>query len=79
MRTQTGVEPDAGLPALPDEALDTLDEVLAQIAYERRYELYEQGLRWEDMRRLGEYIDEAPTYDFFPIPRQECITNANAC
>lgn len=79
VRTQTGVQPDAGLPALPVDALDTLDEVLAQIAYERRYELYEQGLRWEDMRRLGQYIDEAPTYDFFPIPRQECITNANAC
>lgn len=82
VRTQcdAGIEdPAPCLPALTLVDLPTAEDVLAQIAYERRYELYEQGLRWEDMRRLGQYIDEAPTYDFFPIPRQECITNANAC
>lgn len=73
-----GAEPDANLDALEDEDLDTLDEVLAQIAYERRYELYMQGLRWEDMRRLDEYIDSEPTIEFLPYPQQECTTNPNA-
>jgi hypothetical protein len=75
VRTRTTIEPVANLPALPPEALDTDTELLNQIAYERRYELYEQGLRWEDMRRLGEFIEEEPTYQFLPIPRQECVTN----
>ena len=73
-----GAEPLAGLPELTVEELDTEDEVLTQIAYERRYELYMQGLRWEDMRRLDEYIDSEPTIEFLPYPQQECTTNPNA-
>lgn len=72
-----GAEPFANLPAKTDTELATLDDVLAQIAYERRYELYMQGLRWEDTRRLDAYIDEDPTLPWLPIPRQECLTNPN--
>ena len=44
------------MPALPDDALDTEAELMAQILYERRYELYAQGVRWEDLRRLADSI-----------------------
>lgn len=79
VRTQTTNPPVAGLPPLPPEALDTEAELLRQIAYERRYELYMQGLRWEDMRRLAAFIPRRPTFMFLPIPRQECVNNPNAC
>lgn len=78
VRTQSASpvdEPVANLPELPPEALDTEEELLDQIAYERRYELYLQGLRWEDVRRLGEERTTTPTLMWFPIPRQECLAN----
>ncbi len=81
VRTQTasGVdEPVAGLPALPASALDTEAELLAQIAYERRYELFMQGLRWEDTRRLGTAITTTPTFEFLPLPLTECQVNPNS-
>ncbi len=68
-------EPVAGLAALPADALDSEVELLAQIARERRYELYEQGLRWEDTRRFGPELTTTPTLLFLPIPQQECINN----
>lgn len=68
-------EPLACLPALPAEALDTETELLAQIAYERAYELYMQGLRWEDIRRLGALAQAEAWLQFLPIPRQECLAN----
>jgi starch-binding outer membrane protein, SusD/RagB family len=72
-------EPTAALaPLLPTE-LDTEAELLDAIAYERRYELYEQGLRWEDTRRLGTARTTTPTFEFLPLPRQECVTNPVAC
>jgi len=72
-------EPAANLPALdPATQLDTPTKLLAQIAYERRYELFEQGLRWEDTRRLGTAITTAPTLPFLPIPLQECDANPAA-
>jgi tetratricopeptide (TPR) repeat protein len=82
VRTQTTspaptIVPAAGLPALPPEALDTEAELLNQIAYERRYELYEQGLRWEDMRRLDPYIEHEPVIQFLPFPTGECQSNPN--
>lgn len=56
--------------------LSTEADLLEQIAYERRYELYMQGMRWEDMRRFGAAITgETPTIDFLPIPQQECDAN----
>lgn len=76
----TATEPVACLPELPVDRLDTLDEVLDQIAYERRYELFSQGLRWEDLRRLGteNSVGAPPTLTWFPIPSQECRTNPAA-
>ena len=73
-----GSAPLADLAEIADADLDSEDEVLRQIAYERRYELYMQGLRWEDMRRLDAYIDSEPTIEFLPYPQQECVTNPNA-
>lgn len=68
-------QPAAQLPALPSDSLDTAPKLLAEIAYERRYELFEQGLRWEDTRRLGPALTTTPTIDFLPIPQVECINN----
>jgi hypothetical protein len=73
-------EPVAGLPEIPADLLDSEEELLAQIAYERRYELYMQGLRWEDTRRLGEAITVTPVHDWLPLPEQECLSNpADPC
>ena len=80
VRTQSSSsvdEPVAGLPALPGSALDTQDELLAEIAKQRRYELFEQGLRWEDTRRFGNALTTTPTVEFLPIPQQECLTNTS--
>lgn len=73
--TATVAEPAACLPALTAAQLPTQARILNQIAYERRYELYMQGLRWEDMRRLSQFITERPTFQFLPLPTQECRTN----
>lgn len=77
---ETATEPIACLPELPVEALDTQEEALDQIAYERRYELFSQGLRWEDLRRLGydNAVGAAPWIDWLPIPSQECRVNPAA-
>ncbi len=69
-------EPVAGLPALTDAQLPNLDAVLRQIAYERRYELFLQGLRWDDVRRLPGQT--APTFTFLPLPAGECTNNPSA-
>jgi hypothetical protein len=81
VRTQTSSavdEPVAGLPALPASALDTQAKLLAEIAYERRYELYMQGLRWEDKRRFGAALTTTPTFPFLPLPLTECQVNPNS-
>ena len=78
VRTQTSSpvnEPVAGLMALPDLLLDTEAELLAEIARQRRYELFAQGLRWEDTRRFGTALTTVPVIDFLPIPQQECNAN----
>ena len=51
--------------------------ILKQIAYERRYELYMQGTRWEDTRRLGSGGNTV-TFQFLPLPAAECRANPNA-
>ncbi|MDH5804664.1 MAG: RagB/SusD family nutrient uptake outer membrane protein, partial [Gemmatimonadota bacterium] len=68
-------EPVANLGALPGPALDTEAELIAQIAYERRYELFMQGLRWDDTRRLGVAVTTTPTMTFLPTPASECDSN----
>jgi hypothetical protein len=78
--TTSATEPRACLPALSVEALDTPQEVFAQILYERRYELFGQGLRWEDLRRLDEYTTEEPSMRYLPFPQSECDRNPlNPC
>jgi starch-binding outer membrane protein, SusD/RagB family len=67
-------EPTACLPPWTPVA-PTQEEVLRQIAHERRYELFLQGLRWEDMRRFSDVIDETPSLMWLPVPRQECDAN----
>jgi hypothetical protein len=83
VRTQSSSavdEPLASLPPLPDNALDEEAELLAQIAYERRYELYMQGQRWEDTRRFGTALTTTPVFSYLPIPQQECDANpSNPC
>lgn len=77
--TANPTEPQGNLlPLLPTQ-LDSEAELLDAIAYERRYELYEQGLRWEDTRRLGTARTTTPTFPFLPLPRQECVANPTAC
>ncbi len=73
-------EPTACLEPLTDAELETMEDILAQILHERRYELYQQGLRWEDIRRLGEFADVEPRIEFLPLPQSECLINPNvAC
>ena len=76
-RTGTATTPGAQLGPLP-ATIDTQAEVLAQIAYERRYELFSQGLRWEDLRRLAQYVSETPSVTYLPTPSRECTINPNA-
>jgi tetratricopeptide (TPR) repeat protein len=80
VRTKTGTAttPGAQLPPLTALQLNTKDKVLAQIAHERQYELFSQGLRWEDLRRLGTLIGVQPKIPFLPMPQSECTTNPNA-
>lgn len=82
VRTQTSSsldEPAAGLTALTAEQMDTLEEALQRIAYERRYELYMQGLRWEDIRRIGAALaGETPSIEYLPTPQGECLLNPQA-
>jgi hypothetical protein len=44
----------ACLPALTATDLPNQADVLDQILWERRYELYLQAVRWSDLRRFGE-------------------------
>ncbi len=81
VRTQTtgsALEPVAGLPALPVEALDTEAELFRQIAYERQYELYWVGTRWSDLRRLDPFVSTEPSIQFLPFPLRECQINPNS-
>jgi hypothetical protein len=80
-QTSTLNEPVAGLPPKTAADLPTQQAILRQIAYERRYELYLQGLRWEDTRRFGPALaGETPSIAFLPLPQGECLYNpANPC
>jgi hypothetical protein len=74
----TSNTPGASHPPVTAATLDTQAKVLAQIAYERRYELFSQGLRWEDLRRLGTVVGKSPKVNFLPMPQGECTSNPNA-
>lgn len=69
-------EPAAGFTtALTAAELPDLQAILRQVAYERRYELYMQGLRWEDARRLP--VTTVTPFNFLPLPAVECRNNPN--
>jgi len=76
VRTQCDVttEPAACLEPIDAGDLPTQDDVLQEVLRQRRYELYLQGLRFEDLRRF----DAPRKYDALPIPLSECTRNANA-
>lgn len=81
VRTQcasTVAEPLACMAALPADALDTQAELLTEILYQRRYELFAQGLRWEDLRRLSAFTTKRPSIQFLPYPTSECQRNPNS-
>jgi hypothetical protein len=73
--TLNAVEPTGCNPPLTAEQLDTEAEVFRAILYERRYELFNQGLRWEDLRRLAAYTTDRPSMQFLPFPQSECDRN----
>lgn len=77
--TEGVADPAACLPALTLADVPTQEAMLAQIAYERRYELFLTGLRWEDLRRLGQFTGDAPKVGFLPLPQRECDTNPGVC
>jgi hypothetical protein len=80
VRTQctAGVaDPAPCLAPLTLADVPTQDAMLAQIAYERRYELFLTGLRWEDLRRLGQFTGDAAKINFLPFPQRECDVNPN--
>ena len=80
VRTQTTSSVDEPVAGLPPIVLVTQAEILAEIARQRRYELYEQGLRWEDTRRFGTAVTTTPTFQWLPLPQRECDANpANPC
>ncbi|MGH7480721.1 MAG: RagB/SusD family nutrient uptake outer membrane protein [Longimicrobiales bacterium] len=78
VRTQTSSTVEEPVAGLSPVVLVTEEDLLTQIAYERRYELYMQGLRWDDTRRLDAQASTDPSILFLPIPEQECATNPNA-
>jgi starch-binding outer membrane protein, SusD/RagB family len=73
--TSPASQPAACLPALSEADLPDQAAILRQIAYERRYELFMQGMRWEDLRRFGADAGPAPSIQWLPIPQQECDAN----
>lgn len=77
MQTTSSVdEPAAGFTtALTATDLPDLQSILRQIAYERHYELYMQGVRWEDARRLP--VEIVTPFPFLPLPAVECRNNPN--
>ena len=67
-------EPLACLPALTEAELATEQQILDEILRQRRYELFLQGLRYEDLRRFGKPIK----FPWMPVPLSECTRNPNA-
>lgn len=72
--TAEPAEPMACLPALTASDLADAQAVLDEILRQRRYELFLQGLRYEDLRRFGGPLK----YNWIPYPTAECSRNENA-
>jgi hypothetical protein len=73
VRTQTSSTLDEPVAGLPPIVLATQAQILAEIARQRRYELYEQGMRWEDTRRFGTAVTTTPTLTWLPIPHRSAM------
>lgn len=70
-------QPDACLPAYPG-VFTSQAAALAEIYKQRRFELYSSGLRWEDLRRLGQVGPNQPAKRCWLIyPFTEKTTNPN--
>lgn len=67
-------EPVACLPALTAAQVPTQAAMLDAILREREYELYLQGVRWDDLRRFGRPVK----YQFMAVSVAECTRNRNA-
>lgn len=67
-------DPAPCLPALTEAQLGTQAAVLAEILKQRKYELYLQNLRWEDLRRFGAPLK----YRWNSYPLAECDLNPSA-
>jgi len=67
-------EPVACLDALDASYVPTQEAMLAQILHEREYELFLQGVRWSDLRRMG----VTPKYAFMMVAETECERNPSA-
>ena len=76
VRTQASSSVDEPVAGLLVVNPSDLASILRQIAYERRYELYMQGTRWEDVRRLQ--LSVVTPFPFLPLPAQECRNNPSA-
>ncbi|HEX2191471.1 MAG TPA: RagB/SusD family nutrient uptake outer membrane protein [Longimicrobiaceae bacterium] len=72
--TSALAEPVACLPALTAAQLPTAEAILAEVLRQRRYELYLQGLAYEDRRRLGATLK----YPWILVPQAECDRNPAA-
>lgn len=70
-------QPDACLTAYPG-IFTTQAAALAEIYKQRRFELYSTGLRWEDLRRLGQVGPNQPAKRCWLVyPLSEKSTNPN--
>jgi hypothetical protein len=67
-------DPAPCLSALSEAQLASQAAILAEILKQRRYELYLQNLRWEDLRRFGAPLK----YTWNRHPLSECDLNPNA-
>lgn len=83
VRTKTPAEDPFGVGAdLPAySGPETEQALLDEIFYQRSVELYLQGMRMEDARRLGQSGPSTDIFqrnrDFYPFPQSERINNAN--
>lgn len=82
VRTKCGgasVQPKACLPALPASSLSTPAQIIAEIYRQRKFELFATGLRWEDVRRLGEVYKDSPFAKqcWLPYPYSERSTDSS--
>jgi starch-binding outer membrane protein, SusD/RagB family len=70
--TRPELDPVPCMDELELSDVPTQEAMLAEILYQRGYELYLQHLRWSDLRRFG----LTPKYMWMPVPITECDRNS---